>query len=220
MRKKKLEYEHLIRQISINREQERYKEAEMDGGVPSAAPPQRVLSPPSHPPPLLSSQQQASNVLYHRPTLQLGNRPPRLKPFSIRRLIRKLWGNEAGTKHNRMGDPLPNRMEGMPVMHRYTSSPGPSMEKKEATLKRYKCSPKPAGGTKMWERYGTPPMLLGGSLGAGDLKVKGHTRRRSDELKSTWCGGGGGNMTRGGRVRKGVLMSRLDLFPRCTHFLP
>ena len=217
MRKKKEEYERLIRQISIQKEKDPAKEEEVVDGTVVTTPdvpaspmqslqPQEITrgvqSPPNNVPPLLVSfqQQQQNEWRHHQPTLQHGNRPPRLKPFSIRRLIRKLWGNEASTKEN-IGTPLPDKLENVRTIHRVTSSPGSTTEKKGGSFKRYGTPPN-MGGSFMRERNGTPTYLLCGSAGSVDWRnFKGHRRNNSDELKSMWCvceGGRGG----GRRLRK------------------
>ena len=56
-------------------------------------------------------------------------RPPRLKPFSIRGLIKKLWNDRSGaTKGRKVEGPLPNRVDTgkSKVTRRLMSSPDPS----------------------------------------------------------------------------------------------
>ena len=203
---KKEEYERLIRQISSKPEQAQVKEDEVDGdvvtsrehtaAVPSSpqcrsprqpASPLNVRSPPINPPTSQEEQQQQNYFQYQLPVLQRGNRPPRLRPFSIKRLFRKLW-NDTGSKDQKIGKPLPDKMEDARVIHRYTSVPASDTESRGVHLRTDGREAPPNRGFYKMEKHASPPMRLSASAGRVDwMKWKGHRRRKSEDLLGMCC---------------------------------
>ncbi len=83
---------------------------ETDGKVKQPLPKKQLSLPNTSRPYHHHQQQQYNSQLV---------RPPRVKLFSIRKLIRKVWGNEG-----KIDRPLPSKMESMNAIRRITSLPG------------------------------------------------------------------------------------------------
>lgn len=122
-------------------------------------------------------------------------RPPRLKPFSIRGLIKKLWNDRSGaTKVRKVEGPLPSRVDTgkSKVTRRLMSSPDPlSQQKFPATERREKRSMTTSLATPDAPSFSTLPAEKRASLpnvnqhqhDGAIAMIRRHRRLGSDDLK-------------------------------------
>ena len=184
---------------SVQRQQQRQQPSQSttEQSRSHPAPPTPPMQPPvsssflqRQPHPHLDSYQQQQQQQYtaHQPMLQRGDRPPRLKPFSLKKLIRKLWGTDPNAKDRNIDNPLPDKLETIRTIRRITSSPAPSTERRARSR---------SGGDR--DRHTTPPsrsgsltskkedqsFLIPGKVSVDDheKKVKSHKRRSSDSFR-------------------------------------
>lgn len=87
-------------------------------------------------------------------------RPPRTKLFSFRKYIQKILGSDSSSK-TKVNNPLPNRLEGVHAIRRFTSSPGNSKGSVTSL-------------SSLMDRHGGAPT---------PHKGKGHKRRSSEDLE-------------------------------------
>jgi len=141
--------------------------------------------------------QPTNPYLYRRPTLQRGDRPPRLRPFSLKRLIRKLWGTDPTSRdHQNLDNPLPDKMEAIRTIRRITSSTSSTSTSTPVMERRMRSR---SGG----EARGNPPVRSGSlrkkegppvqKFGKGSdvdqvVLLKSHKRRNSDTVQGMEVG--------------------------------
>ena len=140
---------------------------------------------PSEAPPTSQSQKQEVSV----------PRPPRLKPFSIRGLIKKLWNDRSGgTKNRKVEGPLPSRVNTgkSKTTRRLMSSPDPlSQQRYPAIERREKRSMTTSLATPDAPSFSTLPAEKRASLPnvsqhqheAAITMIRRHRRLGSDDLK-------------------------------------
>ena len=115
----------LIKQLSLQQSLDDTGEEEEETDSQQPHPPQ---APPTTTTTTTTSEQEVSVP-----------RPPRLKPFSIRGLIKKLWNDRSGgTKGRKVEGPLPSRVDTRKskVTKRLMSSPDPLSQQRLPTVER------------------------------------------------------------------------------------
>ena len=140
---------------------------------------------PSQVPPTSESEKQEVSV----------PRPPRLKPFSIRGLIKKLWNDRSGgTKGRKVEGPLPSRVDTgkSKVARRLMSSPDPSsrqhypaMERREKrSMTTSLATPDaPTFSTLPAEKRASLPNVSQHQHERAITMIRGHRRLGSDDIK-------------------------------------
>ena len=142
---------------------------------------------PLHAPPTDQSQNQQQEVSVPR--------PPRLKPFSIRGLIKRLWNDRSGaTKGRKVEGPLPSRVETRQskVTRRLMSSPDQSSRQRHPVVERREkrsmttslATPDaPAFSTLPAEKRASLPNVSQQQHDRTITMMRGHRRLGSDDLK-------------------------------------
>lgn len=129
-------------------------------------------------------------------------RPPRLKPFSIKSLIKKLWNDRGGaTKGQKVEGPLPSRVETRRSKgpRRLMSSPDPSSRPRYPAIERREkrsmttslATPDaPSFSTLPTDKRASLPNVNQPQHEGAIAMVRRHRRLGSDDVKSkiTFCG--------------------------------
>ena len=127
-------------------------------------------------------------------------RPPRLKPFSIRGLIKKLWNDRSGgTKGRKVEGPLPNRVNTgkSKVTRRLMSSPDPSLRQRLPTVERREkrsmttsltTPDAPSFSTLPAEKRASLPNVNQHQHDGSIAMIRRHRRLGSDDLKGKMFG--------------------------------
>ena len=127
-------------------------------------------------------------------------RPPRLKPFSIRGLIKKLWNDRSGgTKGRKVEGPLPNRVNTgkSKVTRRLMSSPDPSLRQRLPTVERREkrsmttsltTPDAPSFSTLPVEKRASLPNVNQHQHDGSIAMIRRHRRLGSDDLKGKMFG--------------------------------
>ena len=114
-------------------------------------------------------------------------RPPRLKPFSIRGLIKKLWNDRSGaTKGRKVEGPLPSRVDTgkSKVVRRLVSSPDPSSRKQKRSMTTSLATPDaPSFSTLPAEKRASLPNVNQHQHDGAIAMIRRHRRLGSDDLK-------------------------------------
>ena len=114
-------------------------------------------------------------------------RPPRLKPFSIRGLIKKLWNDRSGaTKGRKVEGPLPSRVDTgkSKVVRRLVSSPDPSSRKQKRSMTTSLATPDaPSFSTLPAEKRASLPNVNQHRHDGAIAMIRRHRRLGSDDLK-------------------------------------
>ena len=114
-------------------------------------------------------------------------RPPRLKPFSIRGLIKKLWNDKSGaTKGRKVEGPLPSRVDTgkSKVVRRLVSSPDPSSRKQKRSMTTSLATPDaPSFSTLPAEKRASLPNVNQHQHDGAIAVIRRHRRLGSDDLK-------------------------------------
>ena len=140
-----------------------------------------------------SSQAGTNDTHTHQQDITV-QRPPRLKPFSIRGLIKRLWNDRTGAKGRKVEGPLPNKVgtSKPKTTKRMMSSPGassrqgnPPVERREkrSNTTSLATPDAPTFGTLPTDKRASLPNVSQPQHERAISMMRGHRRLGSDDLK-------------------------------------